>query len=168
MRVSMLVGAMLLTVNLAQQTSGADKKKDAEIACSAEHLDKSWNLSVKSMAVKETLLERLGETKFNPPKAFNEVHVTLEFTKEPGSAKEIRRRFVTEANMPKVGELALKEPQTQLWLLDGDGVVLKKFEPWSIEGEITGVAGDAFRVVIFCDPALLKKTKKIDLRPASK
>jgi len=166
MRTSILFAALLLTTQ-THQMQGGESKAEETIKCSVEHLDKSWNLAVKSVVVKETVLDKLGETKFTPPKAFSEVHITLEFSKEPGSAKEIRRRFVTESKMPKVGEPALKEPQTQLWLLDGDNVVLKKFEPWSIEGEITGVTGDAFRIVFYCDPALLKKAKKIDLRPAA-
>jgi hypothetical protein len=168
MRAIAFAAASLFVATLAAGTSAREEKSDPAFKTSTEHLDKSWNLAVKSVRVAEVKKESLGDQKFTPPKAFSEVHVTLEFADEPASVKEIRRRFVTEANMPKVGELALKEPQTQLWLLDGDGVVLKKFEPWSIEGEITGVVKDAFRVVIFVEPELLKKTKRIDLRPASK
>ena len=72
-----------------------------------------------------------------------------------------------ESKLPKPGEVALKEPPTQLYLFDGDGVVLQKYNLSSIEGEITGVVGDAFRVVAYCEPEVFKKTKKLELRPAS-
>lgn len=168
MRAIAFAAASLFVASLAAGTSAREGKDAPAFKVSTEHLDKSWNLAVKSVRVKEVKKESLGDQKFTPPKAFTEVHITLEFADEPGSVKEIRRRFVTEANMPKVGEAALKEPQTQLWFLDGEGVELKKLEPWSIEGEITGVVKDAFRVVVFVDPELIKKTKKIDFRPASK
>ncbi|MCE9562821.1 MAG: hypothetical protein K8U57_12310 [Planctomycetes bacterium] len=168
MKVIMLAAALLLTAAQSQLLCGQETKTEEAVKCTVEHLDKSWNLAVKSVVTKEVTKEALGDTKFNPAKKFVEIRITLEFADEAASPKEMKRRFVTESNMPKVGEVALKEPQTQLWLFDGDGVELKKFEPWSLEGEITGVQGDAFRVVIYCDPELFKKTKKIDLRPASK
>ncbi|MFO0825571.1 MAG: hypothetical protein U0792_21025 [Gemmataceae bacterium] len=156
--------AIVCVAALFAATAQAGEKSD--IKYSVEHLDKSWSLAVKSAATKEVTLEKLGDTKFIPPKKLVEVRITLEFAGEAASAKEMRRRFVIESKMPKVGELALKEPQTQLWFLDGDGVELKKMEPWALEGEITGVQGDAFRVIVYVEPELLKKTKRIDLRPA--
>ena len=167
MRATILLAALSLLTSQTQQINGEEGKKES-IQCNVDKLDKSWSLAVKSVATKEVTKEALGDLKFNPAKKFVEIRITLEFADDAGSAKEMRRRFVTESKMPKVGEAALQEPQTQLWLFDGDGVELKKFEPWSIEGEITGVKGDAFRVLSYCDPELFKKTKKIELRPASK
>lgn len=157
--------AIVCVAVLFAATAQAEEKK-SDIKTSVEHLDKSWNLAVKSVATKEVTKESLGDTKFVTPKKLIEIHITLEFVEPPASVKEMRRRFVIESKLPKVGEPALTDPQTQLWFLDGDGVELKKLEPWALEGEITGVKGDAFRLITYVEPDVFKKTKRIDLRPA--
>ncbi len=170
MRAIVIVASLVVATAVVATAHAEDSKKspsnEAAVKCTTEHLDKSWNLSVKSCTAKEVVKESLGDQKFTPPRAFQEIRITLEFADEAASAKEIRRRFVPESKLPKVGEPALKEPQTQLCLFDGDNVLLKKLELWSVEGEITGVAGDAFRVVVYCEPELFKKVKKLELRPA--
>jgi hypothetical protein len=148
------------------QDPNTDPALETTVKCTTEHLDKSWNLGVKSCVAKEVELKELGDRKFEKGKVFQQIRITLEFVDDPGAIREIRRRFVIESKLPKVGEPALKEPQTQLYLFDGDNVLLDKLEIQSIEGEITGVKGDAFRIISYCDRFLFPKVKKIELRPA--
>jgi hypothetical protein len=118
---------------------------------------------VKSATAQDVSKDSLGDLKFAAPKTFTEIRVTLEFAKNAASPKEVRGVFLAESQLPKVGEVA-KDDHIQLYLSDADGIVLKKLNPLAVEGEITAKAGDAFRLVFYCDPELYKKVKKMDLR----
>lgn len=160
--IALAAAALLATVAAAQ-----DKKTEEEdkmVPCEVDRLDKSWNLRLKAAHVKVVQKDSLGDTKFKDPKSFTELRVVLEFAEEPAFVKEVRRVFITESMLPKPGEPALKDSHIQLYVHDAESVVLGKFNPQAIEGEITGKKGDAFRLVFYCDPAFAKKVKKLDLR----
>jgi hypothetical protein len=146
----------------------AQDKKEETVECGVDRLDKSWNLTLKSATAKEVSKDTLGDKKFDPPKKFAEVRITLEFAKAPASIKEVRGCFVPESKLPKAGEPTLPETHIQLYTFDQDNVLLKKFELSDIEGEITGKAGDAFRVVVYSEPEFFKKVKKVELRRSEK
>ncbi len=154
-------------VLLAGTAAAQDTKPEQEermVPCELDRLDKSWNLTLKAARVKVVKKDSLGDMKFKEPKLLTELHVTLEFAKEPGLIKEVRRIFITESMLPKPGQPALKDSHIQLYVHDEEDVVLGKFNPQAIEGEITGKKGDAFRLVFYCDPEFAKKVKKLDLR----
>ncbi len=149
-------------------TVAAEDKKEEKVACVVDRLDKSWNLTLKSATAKEVKKDSIGDQKFKEPKTFAEVRITLEFAKAPASIKEVRGCFVPESMLPKPGEPTLPETHIQLYTFDDDNVLLKKFELSAIEGEITGKGGDAFRVVVYCEPEFFKKVKKVELRRSEK
>jgi hypothetical protein len=155
---------LLATVTVAQDKK--PEEKGEMVPCEVDRLNKSWNLTLKSAYVKVVMKDSLGDTKFKEPKMLTELRVTLEFAREPGSVDQVRRVFLTESMLPKPGQPALKESHVQLYVHDAENVVLGKFNPQAIEGEITGKKGDAFRLVFYCDPAFAKKVKKLDLRPS--
>lgn len=159
--------ALLVGTAAAQDTKSdkkAEEKDDVMVPCELDRLDKSWNLALKAAHVKVVQKDSLGDMKFKEPKAFTELRVTLEFAKEPAFVREVRNVFVAESMLPKPGEPARKDSHIQLYVHDAENVVLGKFNPQAIEGEITGKKGDAFRLVFYCDPAFAKKVKKLDLR----
>ena len=149
-------------------TAAAQDKKTEEqgkmVPCEVDRLDKSWNLTVKAAHVKVVQKDSLGDKKFKEPRSFTELRVALEFAEKPGSISEVRRVFITESMLPKPGEPALKDSHIQLYVHDAEDVILGKFNPQAIEGEITGKKGDAFRLVFYSDPEFAKKVKKLDLR----
>jgi hypothetical protein len=159
--------AFATAVLLATGAAGEDKKEEP-VKCSVDRLDKSWNLTLKSATATEVKKDRLGDKKFDKPKMLTEVRITLEFAKAPASIKEVRWCFVPEDKLPKPGEPTLPETHIQLYTFDEDNVLLKKFELSAIEGEITGKAGDAFRVVVYCEPEFFTKVKKVELRRSEK
>jgi hypothetical protein len=158
-----IVKVIAFAAALLATTAAAEDKKDEVVNCSADRLDKSWNIIVKSATAKEVSKESLGDLKFGSPKTFIEIRVTLEFAKNAASPKEVNSVFLPESKLPKPGDVA-KDDHIQLYLADADGIVLKHLNPLAIEGELTGKAGDAFRMVFYCDPELFKKVKKMDLR----
>jgi hypothetical protein len=158
----------IAAVVLAVASAAAEDKKEQPVECGVDRLDKSWNLTLKSATATEVSKESLGDKKFDKPKKFTEIRITLEFAKDPASIKEVRGCFVPESKLPKPGEPTLPETHIQLSTFDGDNVLLKKFELSDIEGEITGKAGDAFRVVVYCEPEFFKKVKKVELRRSEK
>ena len=170
MKTMMFVAVVAFTASVADAQDKKEKEPVKEIAvdCSVEHLPKSWNLKVKSSTSKETLKDSLGDKKFEKPKAFYEIRMTLEFADKPAQVKEIRKYVVTEDKLPKAGDADFGGPQVQLYLFDVDKVLLGKMHLHEVTGEITGVAGDAFRVVCYCEPELFKKVKKVELRPILK
>jgi hypothetical protein len=146
----------------------AQDKKEQTVECGVDRLDKSWSLTLKSATAKEVSKDTIGDRKFDPPKTFTEIRITLEFAKAPASIKEVRGCFVPESKLPKPGEPTLPQTHIQLYTFDQDNVLLKKFELSAIEGEITGKAGDAFRVVVYCEPEFFKTVKKVELRRSEK
>ena len=108
--------------------AAADDKKEETIKASVDRLDKSWNLTLKSATAAEVKKDSLGGKKFDPPKAFTEVRVTLEFAKAPASIKEVRLCFTPEDKLPKAGEPTLPETHIQLYTFDDDNILLKKFD----------------------------------------
>jgi hypothetical protein len=148
--------------------SAAQDAKEEKVECSLDRLDKSWNLTLKSATAKEVTKDAIGDKKIDPPRKFTEIRVTLEFAKAPASIKEVRGCFVPESKLPKPGEPTLPQTHIQLYTFDQDNVVLKKFELSAIEGDITGKAGDAFRVVVYAEPEFFKQVKKVDLRRSEK
>lgn len=160
--IAFAVAALLVTC------AAADDNKEQKIKCGVDRLDKSWNLMLKSATATEVQKESLGGKKFDKAKTFAEVRITLEFAKAPASIREVRLCFTPEDKLPKPGEPTLPETHIQLYTFDEDNVLLKKFDLSAIEGEITGKAGDAFRVVVFLDPEFFKKVKKVELRRSEK
>ena len=164
--IAFAAAALLVCTAVAQEKQ--PEEKDKMVPCEVDRLDKSWNLTLKAAHVKVVKKDSLGDMKFKEPKSFTELRVALEFAREPGSVDQIRRVFLTESMLPKPGEPALTETHIQLYVHDDENVVLGKFNPQAIEGEITGKKGDAFRLVFYCDPAFAKQVKKLDLRRSDK
>lgn len=149
-----LVWLVAASVLLLAAGSHAEDKKDAKpdepIKVVTEHLDKAWGIKFKSVSVKDTA----------PEGADTQVKLTLEFTKDITDTTEMRKAFVAATGIPlKFDGLPL------VWhLFDEDNVSLGKFVITDVEGDLTGVKGDAFRVVVSCLTTKFKKAKKIEAR----
>lgn len=93
----------------------------------------------------------------------------MEFTKDVEDLPELRRVFLSYASSGK-------KPQTPLlwyYFLDEDNVTLWKttnssYNSVKIDGELTGVKGDAFRAVLSVPSMIVSKTRRIEPRPAEK
>jgi hypothetical protein len=87
----------------------------------------------------------------------------FEFTRDVNPKEMLREQFT--ARPPK------SPPDSALWFyfFDGENEVIYKTPPNKIEGEVTGVKGDSFRVIISpLESPMLDKTKKIEVRPGEK
>lgn len=144
-----------------------EPRKEESIKCNLGHLDKAWNLQLKSMIVKDTLSPKLVEGRETKQFPICEIRITLEFTKDAADVKEIRKSFVEFSSLHKT-PVASRGNYILFYLFDEDNVSLQKAYLEHVEGEITGKAGDAFRVVFHCDPDIRKKIKKIEPRPFEK
>ena len=119
-------------------------EKKSEIKWDMEYLDNTWGIKLKSAKVDEQK---------------NEVKMLLEFTKDVTDLQQMREAFQTTDN--KAG----------LWFLffDEDNVAFAKGKIKSAEGELTGKAGEAFRIVLAApesNPKAFSMTKKVVVRPS--
>jgi hypothetical protein len=120
--------------------------KKADIKYNMDFLDKTFGIKFKSATITDK------------DKAI-EVKITLEFTKD----MEDDQKKLYEMFAPFVPG-AKTSPKLFFYFFDEDNVVLIAIPYKGLEGQLTGKAGDAFRVVIELAP--LKNLKKIEARPA--
>ena len=127
-------------------------KKEYAPKVDLSYLKQTWGLECKSQKVERN----------NGPGGSMQMTFRLEFTRDVPNLKEIREQLT--AREPKSSDSAL-----WFYFFDGENVVVYKTPPNKIEGEVTGVKGDAIRVTIFAlsDP-LLDKTQKIEARPGER
>ena len=144
----------------AAMAVGQEVKKD-DITYDMKHLEKIFGLKFKSAKLAQ------GKTKDDTL-----VTITLEFTKDcpetsgvfaAGGLQEMRKSFAgKEASMgafSSTGPMVLK-----CYLFDADGVAFAKQPPGQIQGEVSGVKGDAFRIAQTVPNAVLAKVRKISFR----
>ncbi|MBA4067787.1 MAG: hypothetical protein C0501_29635 [Isosphaera sp.] len=132
--------------------------------CSVDRLEKAWGLAFKSLTVREVTANQAGGAQFSQPRAFLELRFTIEFAKD-GDRKAVEKAFTPGSVLGRaVGKG--RDPHVLFYLFDEDNVVVQKLLLERPEGEITGVAGDAFRAIVLCEPEAYKKVKKIELRPS--
>lgn len=136
-------GACSLAAAQEKKEPAADDGKPKFVV---DQFEKAWGIKLKSMAVKEDAA-RSGCV----------VTLTLEFTKDANDAKELERAF---ARSTRTGN----EIRVIFYLFDEDNVSLGKFTHDSVQGELTGVKGDAFRVGLLLDSQLWAKTRKLEGR----
>lgn len=136
-------------------------KKIAAVPCGTDRLDKAWGLTVKSATAEDVTTDRIGTMSVGEMKHLVRVCVTLAFATDASDVKAIRTAFATTPTYYSRGNAV---PRVAFYLFDDDSVVLQRVFLDSLEGEVTGVAGDAFRVTLHCDPEIYKKARKIDLR----
>jgi hypothetical protein len=127
-------------------------KKENAPKVDLSYLKQTWGLECKSQKVERNY--GLG--------GGMQMTFRLEFTRDLPNLKEIREQLT--AREPKSSDSAL-----WFYFFDGDNVVIYKTPPNKIEGEVTGVKGDAIRVSIFAiGEDILEKTQKIEVRPGEK
>ena len=61
-----------------------------------------------------------------------------------------------------------KSPVIEVYLFDEENVAIQKTGFAGRVGEVTGIKGDAFRIVISVDASVVAKTKKLAIRPTDK
>jgi hypothetical protein len=114
------------------------KKDDPKVDLS--YLEKTWGLQLKAQKV-----------------GGGQITFRLEFTKDVENLTELRQAF-------RPGTSTQSEWALVFYFLDDENVVITKYPPGTIEGEITGQKGDAIRVTI----QFPNKTAKIIARPGEK
>src|SRR5262249_54730862 len=121
-------------------------KDDEGFKLVVEQFDKAWGIKFKSMTTKDT------PTKGYDVGTQTDIKITLEFTKDVSDVFTMRIAFAAR------GVLAGNdEPQILFYLFDEENVSIDKFLIMKTEGELTGVKGDAFRILLQIDKEKLKK-----------
>lgn len=161
MRTFDLAAAVLATTAQSQEPKREpEPRKEENVTCSVDRLDKAWGLAVKSLTVREVSRDFVGGIKQGSALPYCEVWVTLAFAKV-GDRKAVARAFSPFSNRAPVKD---RPALAVFYLLDEDGVVIRKHYLERVEGEVTGAEGDAFRAVLMIEPETYKKAKKIDVR----
>jgi hypothetical protein len=132
------------------------------------YLKQTWGLECKSQRVETSPFSRGG--------GGWQLVFRLEFTRDVPNQKEMREQLVEReppSLRPGVRQQApgLELGDSALWFyfFDSENVMVYKTPPNKIEGEVTGVKGDAFRVIVFeLSADILDKTQKIEVRPGGK
>jgi hypothetical protein len=133
-------------------TSRAPAKKEHAPKVDLSYLKQTWGLECKSQKVERNYGAGGGM----------QITFRLEFTRDVPNLKEMREQFTAQG--PNSTDSAL-----WFYFFDDENVVIYKTPPNKIEGEVTGVKGDAIRVIIFAiSDSVLEKTQKIEVRPGEK
>jgi hypothetical protein len=159
-----LLGILLLVSPQAADTENCPIPKSKWNAGDGE---KAWGLKVKTV-------------KCNPSVSPTAYRVVFEFSKDlkGEELRQIRLAFPAPSS-PNTGAPPAKSPPSdekdrpvriEIHFFDEDGVVIERCQSYSVEGEITGKMGDAFRVLLtFADRSASRngqapKISKVELR----
>jgi hypothetical protein len=120
-----------------------------------DQLETAWGIKFKSFSMKNEAAETY------------EFKITLEFTKDVNDVTMLKGVFYPSGRLIP-GDF--NQCPLVFHLFDEENVSLKKYVIKSLEGDLTGVKGDAFRILLDCDAESVKKAKKLKarLRDASK
>jgi hypothetical protein len=123
-----------------------------------DQFDKAWGIKLKSVAMKDS------------GGSFTEVKMTLEFTKDVPDVEEMRKAFAAGfGTPPKARRGTPPNPVNHpilFYVFDKENVSIGKFAISRIEGDLTGVKGDAFRIILVIPNYTLKEAKKVEGRLA--
>ena len=86
------------------------------------------------------------------------ITLTLEFT------NNTQKSYLSSLRKLFAGEQTSSGTQLRCNFFDEDGVVFTKLPPGKMEGEVSGMKGDAFRMSLSVPNAVLAKTKSISIR----
>ncbi len=142
--VCFVLGALAL---LTADARAQDKPADLKVV--TDQLEKAFGLKFKSIVVADRTLAPAPE-----------MVLTFEFTKDLPDKKALKEAFAATGKKPD----KLDKHVLVFHLFDADNVSLTKYGIVSVEGELSGVKGDAFRVLIYYDRDALKKAKKLEAR----
>jgi hypothetical protein len=145
------VCAPLVLLACCTLASGAGKRREVpkvnEIRLNVDYLDKTWGITCKSHKV-------------NSLRTVSDIELLLEFTKDVPNLSEIQLAFGDRAR-PDSGLV-------WFYIFNEDNVILGKTKRYYTLGELTGVKGDAFKLV-FRSPAFIRsKNFKVEARPDEK
>jgi len=146
-----LILAAMMVATIAHADEGKDTISKAKV--SAEKLTKAWSLKAESL-----------QATHEPGKPAS-LSMVVRFEKDV--SKDVRDEV--EANIrPRKGAITSKGYNRAKWVvvyfLDKDNVVLHWIQIVDLEGEVTGKAGDAFRVTARCIDEVAQKVTRIELR----
>jgi hypothetical protein len=128
-----------------------DEAKKSPIKCVLVQIEMTSGVKFKSLSQKD------GDKS-------SEFKITLEFTKDiidPAELKSLKGLF-SEHKSEIPGDTA--QCPLVFHLFDEENVSLNKYVIKTLEGDVTGVKGDAFRIVIECDSASAAKAKRLEAR----
>jgi tetratricopeptide (TPR) repeat protein len=125
---------LLGVLALALAQAGPNYNLDQKERWSAGYADKTWGLKIKSVKCEHFAPDRKGT---------EEYRVVLEFGKDlkPDELKALRESIDPTTSPAAGGKLEFQG-------FDDDGVVALRCTVYTLQGELTGTKGDAFRVVI--------------------
>jgi hypothetical protein len=141
----------LLTVAFADDKK-EKPKEEGGLKCVVDQFDKLWGIKFKSMAIMDV---GVGVT--------TEVKITLDFTKDVPDVPEMRRAFEATGSAPA----NLGNHPIVFYLFDEDNVSIGKYVIMKTEGDLTGVKGDAFRIILQIPTEMLRKAKKLEAQLAN-
>jgi hypothetical protein len=142
-------GLLVVSGSRAQEKNSVPPSSDTT-KCVVNHLDRAYGITFKALTTAGNSM----------PRSETEIKITLEFTKDVKDVRAMRRVFVPVANPS-----TRRDPQPLVFhLFDEQNVSLGQFAIADTEGDLTGVKGDAFRVILRCHTATFQKTKKVEAR----
>ena len=125
--------------------SMAQTEKATDIKCDMGYLEKTWGVKLKNFAI----VENNGVTSMK---------LLLEFTKDVEDLQGMRQALTPPP--PKS-----VNPVIFYHYFDKDGVRVGKVIPHSLQGELSGMKGDAFRLFLPFEGAYVKDAVKLEARP---
>ena len=131
-------------------------KRD-DIKFEMDYLEKVYCIKLKTVKLQQRKTE--SDTR---------ITMTLEFAEEPKAATFDEHLARTKRSdrflRPLFAGETVGDSQLRCYFFDADGVVFSKQPPGKIEGAITRVEGECFRITQIVPNAVLTKTKKLSFR----
>lgn len=114
-------------------------------------LDKVYGIKMKSAAVREERSIHTSKTV---------ITITLDFTKDVENVRALYETFAPSSGVPfRFDALPLV-----FYMFDEDNVAVGKIVISAVEGEPSGVKGEAFRIFLSCPTETFQRTKRIESR----
>jgi hypothetical protein len=152
----LLVPACLLLACLLVGRTASEGTKEEAIKLDDAALEKAFGLKLKAIKVQQGRTE--GDTL---------ITMTLEFTKDvPARGKQlaVRGRDLASLRSLFAGKQSSGKMLLRLYFFDAEDVAFAKQPPGKIEGEVSGMKGDAFRVIQRVPSDTFQRTRKVSYR----
>jgi hypothetical protein len=155
--------ASLLAV--AGSSRAQDNKSDPRFFLDV--FDKLYGLQTKSIIVKDVVKKPTGiQTTEDRSAAKTRITITLAFTRNVRDVKDfpelqlLHDTFTVSTGVPyRFDNLPLI-----FHFFDEDNVCIDKIIISAIEGDVSGIKGEAFRIVLNCRTEIVARTKRIEAR----
>ncbi|QJW95652.1 hypothetical protein [Frigoriglobus tundricola] len=148
---------------VAGSTHAQDKKSDPKLT--VENLEQGFGLKMKSVAYNAPKPPPKTRTLVSGDKPADktDIVITFEFTKGVTDVRQLlwlHESFAPSAGVP----FAFNQLPLIFHFFDEDNVCIEKAVISSIEGDLSGIKGEAFRIILSGPTEVFKRAKRIEAR----